>query len=198
MEGYHKYVFDLDKREFVGDFETMYKNEEAEGYDSWHQSNINFLKNKFAVAIINQYNFKSIIDFGCGKGHFTNQLKKNNNSVLGIDISETAVAKAKQRYPDIDFESMDADSFLNRTQGCELLVCMETLSYLENWKNFLEKVSTTTQYLYVSLFIPENPIGFVKSIDGLQDELKNHFETKDFVELHRNTVLYLGKSKNFK
>ena len=37
MAEYHKYVFDLAKREFVGDFDKMYQQEVSDNYDSWHQ-----------------------------------------------------------------------------------------------------------------------------------------------------------------
>ena len=37
---YHKFVFDKDKRKFLGEFEGMYKSEEQEGFDSWNISNL--------------------------------------------------------------------------------------------------------------------------------------------------------------
>jgi len=36
-------------------------------------------------------NFDSLLDIGCDKGVFTHLLKKRNNTVLGTDISETAI-----------------------------------------------------------------------------------------------------------
>ena len=49
---------------------------------------------KISIDLINCYNFNKIIDIGCGKGAFSNLLKKNNNTVYGIDVSETAINKA--------------------------------------------------------------------------------------------------------
>ena len=34
---YHKYVFDAESRQFVGEFEEMYQAEDKEQYDSWFQ-----------------------------------------------------------------------------------------------------------------------------------------------------------------
>ena len=34
MAKYHKYVFDLENRKLVGDFETMYQNESKENFDT--------------------------------------------------------------------------------------------------------------------------------------------------------------------
>jgi len=46
MARYHKYVFDADKREFVGSFEEMYQNEKVDNFDSWHQEDSRKLQRK--------------------------------------------------------------------------------------------------------------------------------------------------------
>lgn len=107
MAKYHKYVFDLENRKLVGDFETMYQNESKENFDSWHQDDTRQLQRKIDLAILEDYNFEKIIDIGCGKGSLTHLLKKKNNYVLGLDISQTAVNIAKERFPDIEFISID-------------------------------------------------------------------------------------------
>ena len=104
---YHKFVFDSENRRFVGDFDKMYQQEDVQNFDSWFQDDMNHLTKRLALTILGRYNFNSVVDFGCGKGAFTNLLKKANNTVTGIDISETAVQKAKAKYPDIQFIASD-------------------------------------------------------------------------------------------
>lgn len=79
MEKYHKFVFNKANRKFVGKFEDMYQNEDIEGFDSWYSSNLTHIPKRIHYAILGQYNFNSILDFGCGKGAFTHLLKKSNN-----------------------------------------------------------------------------------------------------------------------
>jgi hypothetical protein len=67
MQPYHKYVFDTDNREFVGQFEEMYQSEDRENYDSWFQEDLTHIGKQISVTILNRYNFKSILDIGCGK-----------------------------------------------------------------------------------------------------------------------------------
>ena len=43
---YHKFVFDKDKRKFLGEFEGMYKSEEQEDFDSWNISNLSILSRR--------------------------------------------------------------------------------------------------------------------------------------------------------
>ena len=87
MTKYHKYVFDVKKRKFIGNFEEMYQSEIKENFDSWYQDDTRHLPRKIVLDILNGYNFKNIIDLGCGKGSLTHALKKKNNSVTALDIS---------------------------------------------------------------------------------------------------------------
>lgn len=113
MAKYHKYVFDIEQRRFIGDFETMYRNEAKENFDSWHQDDTRQLQRKIDLAILEDYNFDKILDIGCGKGSLTHMLKKKNNQVRGIDISQTAINIATERFPDIDFEYLDINTIIN-------------------------------------------------------------------------------------
>ena len=92
---YHKYVFNKSSRCFIGDFESMYKEESV---DPWHSSDLTRMSKKIHSAILSKYNFNYIVDYGCGKGSFTHTLKKENNTVIGLDISKNAIHKAKQMY----------------------------------------------------------------------------------------------------
>ena len=173
---YHRFVFDSENRKFVGDFEGMYQFEDIESYDSWHSSSLTNLAKRIHLEILNKYNFSSILDFGCGKGFFTHLLKKANNRVIGIDISDTAINKAKSYFKDeIEFFSLKDNNFEVIVDKVDLIVCLETLSYIQNYQDLIYKFSKVTKYLYISLYIPQNPIGFVKSFDDLKQELNKYF-----------------------
>ena len=127
MPGYHKYVFDTDKREFVGEFEKMYQAEDSQGFDSWLERDLRPLRKTISYAILSAYNFSRILDIGCGKGTFTHLLKKQNNHVVGIDLSETAIRKAQASFPDIDFRCqniLDLGGGCIRLGGCDGHVCI--------------------------------------------------------------------------
>jgi SAM-dependent methyltransferase len=87
---------------FIGEFEEMYKVFD----DPWHQSSIDFsITRNSTILNINKYGVKSCVEFGCGLGYFTNNIKLNTScSVIGVDISESAIKKAKLSFPHIPFE----------------------------------------------------------------------------------------------
>ena len=193
---YYKYVFDSKRRKFIGDFERMYANEDQGGYDPWHSSNVMHLPKLIHFQILNSYNFNRILDFGCGKGAFTHLVKKRNNYVLGLDISSTAIEKAKGMYgSECDFaviEGNDFTPFTNEKFDCT--ICMETLSYVDQWRKVLKDISTFTDYIYISLYIPSKPIGYVKSHKDLISEASKYFKIIEELIYNKESIFILGKA----
>ncbi len=203
MAKYHKYIFDLDNKKLIGDFETMYQNEAKENFDSWHQDDTRQLQRRINLAILEDYNFNKILDIGCGKGSLTHMLKKKNTVVTGLDISQTAVNIASERFPDIDFICSDVSSISNYRhiiekmgRGVNLVFISEVFSYIENWKELLKEISKTTEFFMVTSYIPENPIGFIKSENDLVDEINKSFDIIEYISLNTaNLVVLFVKSK---
>lgn len=196
MARYHKYVFDVKKRAFVGKFEEMYEREERGNYDSWFQEDLSGLKYIMSMAVLGQYNFGSVLDIGCGKGAFTHLLKKKNNAVLGIDVSKTAIRKARAKYPHIDFRALAAEDILSLRKKYDLVVAMEIFSYLKTWPAVIEKISRMTEYAFISLYLPPNPIGFVKSFGDLSEAVEKHFTiVTKIMDQTGSDMLILAKSK---
>lgn len=57
---------------------------------------------------------KRVLDLGCGSGYGTARIAKVASHVQGVDVSEEAVAYARQRYPaaNLAFDRIHADSAL--------------------------------------------------------------------------------------
>jgi trans-aconitate methyltransferase len=49
-----------------------------------------------------------ILDLGCGTGHLTAQIAAKGASVVGIDRSAEMIQQAREKYPALQFEVMDA------------------------------------------------------------------------------------------
>jgi len=78
----------------------------------------------------------------------------------------------------------------------DLVFSSEAFSYIKNWKKLLEEISKTTNYLMISLFIPNNPIGFVKSEKELVDEINKNFNIIEHITLHNSQfVIVFAKGK---
>ena len=147
--------------------------------------------------------FSKILDLGCGKGTLTSYLKKNNNHVLGVDVTPTAV-DCTIRYPDVQFEACDINDkkfmvflddeygLLSNGGGIDLVFASQTFSYLSNWKMLVNDLSKRTRHLLISLYLPKEPIGFVKSSDDLMIENCAHFNMLEVVnqKVARHNILF--------
>lgn len=91
---------------------------------------LNFIVN--AIKTLNNPNAK-ILDIGCGNGNISMALGSLGYNVTGVDIDETSVntAAAKNTFPNVSFQVLDANSFSMNDQF-DAVVCSEVLEHLEN------------------------------------------------------------------
>ena len=195
MKGYHRFVFDTEQRCLVGAFEEMYQAEDREGFDSWHQDDVSHLSKQVSLTILANYNFARVLDVGCGKGAFTRWLQRANNELVALDLSETALKVARGRYPGIDFRQADLrdPAFDFASLGrFDLVCCLETLSYIEEWRAVLAAFARVAEYALVALHLPSDPIGTVKSFDELRAAFAGSFALLQEIHLEpqRQVILF--------
>lgn len=71
---------------------------------------------------------KRILDAGCGRGHFSDGLRRCGHRVTGIDTSETAVAWATQHYGPY-FEQSSLHGFRPRAIF-DVVICIDVLFHI--------------------------------------------------------------------
>lgn len=107
--------------------------------------------------------FASAIDFGCGEGHLTAQLSPYAKSLIGCDISDIALGRARKRYPGIDFRQGDLLDLLVRpeiqAEHFDFVSVSDTLYYLQTDAerkmavHGLAQLGTANCLFYVSVII---------------------------------------------
>lgn len=110
--------------------------------DPWHISHARFrdkvLRRRLKPFIRN----KSVLELGCGEGHLTQAVFSKARSVVGIDISDVAIARAKSlKLRNARFESAD---FLQASfEGYDVIAAIECVYYLspEERGAFLKKIA---------------------------------------------------------
>jgi SAM-dependent methyltransferase len=122
--------------EFVGDFESLYKNEE----DPWNQSGtsgkIKHYYKHSRERLVQQLNLidpESLIEIGCGLG-YTTEIIQNclpNCNILGMDISNTAINKAQKMFYNLQFAKGDIRNLnSNLDKNFDIVILNQLLWYI--------------------------------------------------------------------
>ena len=155
-KNYQDYVISNGK--FIGDFEAMYENCE----DPWHQSAPDHIfdsRRQIAINFCNRlrykYNTSKVVELGCGFGHLTESLRKNNFDVIGTDVSKTAIDKASKLYPGAKFKQLNFNDF-NELFSLEpnILIMAEITWYiLEDLDEFLIRLKQYAKQSKTPVFL---------------------------------------------
>jgi trans-aconitate methyltransferase len=63
------------------------------------------------LQLLNPQPSEKILDLGCGTGQLTEKIANYSTNVIGVDSSPMMIAKARENYPQLNFEVGDAREF---------------------------------------------------------------------------------------
>ncbi len=95
--------------ELVGEFEELYQDFE----NPWDQTNRERRASEKFVAIhlLQGLGVNRVLELGSGLGQYAGALQAAGFTVRGLDVSPTAVRRAKATYPEVDFQVGDVLDF---------------------------------------------------------------------------------------
>jgi SAM-dependent methyltransferase len=110
--------------------------------DPWHISHARFRDRVLRRRLKRFIRGKSVLELGCGEGHLTHAVFGEARSVVGVDISDVAIGRAKSlNLPNARFETAD---FLNTSfEGYDVIAALECVYYLslEEQAALLQKIA---------------------------------------------------------
>ena len=82
-----------------------------------------------------------VLDLGCGDGRFTGELATAGASVVGIDVAEAALARARETYPDLEFRLAPIDGPLPlEDNSFDLVWASEVIEHIADTARWLSEV----------------------------------------------------------
>jgi SAM-dependent methyltransferase len=166
---------------FIGKFEDLYLSAE----DPWAQSSIHQIMSSRRMLAINwcnrlkvEYGSKTILDCGCGLGHMVNTLQNYGFDVEGIDISKSAILKAKLNYLNCKFKVSSIDNFSEVTRNSpDIFIFSEITWYI------LDQLDLFISRIKAYAHKKEKPIFLIHLLttyeDGVQKYGTNKFKNLD-------------------
>jgi len=130
--------------ELIGEFEKMYQNTK----DPWEQTTreTDVFEKVIGLELIKKYNHKRPLEYGCGFGDYTDRIFSLTGCAGGVDISETAINKAKYRHRGPDYfvgDLLDQDIINTFNPDC---ICMVEISwYVLEKLNEFKKILTNNK-----------------------------------------------------
>jgi SAM-dependent methyltransferase len=123
--------------------------QDNEIYDDFYANIYDYLvfsdiKNDYEVGeIINSTSpseISVIADIGCGTGHHVHGLTQQKFKVIGVDISQSMIQKAKENYPSSSFQLGDAlDNSLFKMNSLTHVLCLYfTIYYFKDKRHFFD------------------------------------------------------------
>lgn len=81
-----------------------------------------------------------VLDIGCGNGIISRSLGAAGFKVLGVDVSEKAIEKARSlnKFSNVRFEVRSAEQLVAGGQQYEAIICSEVLEHLHQPDNLLK------------------------------------------------------------
>jgi len=197
---YHHFIYDVEKRRILGDFEGAY----SQCDDVWptqHQMDLpHFVYVKGLVADRARALGRTIrvLDVGCGYGDFVNEL----NSIglcraVGLEVSPSAARLGVQRLgPGARVAVGDLNYGLPTKGGVfDVVLLLGVLWFLlervESCFDELVRTASPDADFIFSLHVPANPIGgdIIGSYDDFLNLLRRRFDVVDWFKFYQPAVL---------
>lgn len=124
--------------------------------DPWYE-----LISQMLSRVITDFEGKTMLEIGCGIGGFCLRMAQMEARVIGLDISQSAIKKAKQlaqkhrvkKY--VDFIIGDAQYLPFKDQSGDVVICSETLEHVQNSQlAFNELIRATRKSGYLCITVP--------------------------------------------
>ena len=141
---------------------------------------------------------KVVLDAACGTGYGAHYLSQAAKEVIGVDISQKAIAYAREHYqkPNIKFTAMDVCKLVFPDKYFDTVCSLETLEHLSEPEKFISEVKRvlkengvfilSTPHVKKTNYNPKNPYHKVEfSRKDFQDILVKYFTAVEILGQRR-------------
>lgn len=110
-----------------------------------------------------------VLDYGCSTGIITNFIAGSSKEVMGIDVDEVAIRKAKQKYKrhNVSFLLTNGIRIPFKNNPFDLVICNQVYSYLDNPPLMVSEIYRVLKKEGVCLFTGDNSLRPIEPLYNL-------------------------------
>ena len=99
---------------------------------------------------------RTMLEIGCGEGHQSEYLQRVCSQLYGIDVSKTAIERAKSRLPGGQFWAGEifGQPWGSQPGSFDVVVACEVLYYMADVQRTLDEMSRLGKFCLVTIFTP--------------------------------------------
>ncbi len=132
------------------------------------------------LALLREYSGegegKMALDIGCGLGVFTDALTQRGFRIIGVDISENAVAAARAKWPSCYFDTYTEDGKIPLdNESVDLVWCSEVIEHQFDIYDFLSEVNRVMK-CHARLILTTPYHGLIKNLFIVLGKFDKHFD----------------------
>lgn len=119
--------------------------------DPWNFERSPYEQERFRSLLktVRELPHDTILEVGCGEGTFTHHLTSLKSQIVAIDVSATAISRARQRCPNVTLLQRSLHDFSSHLKF-DLVLCLETLYYVKDVQRAIERLSSLGRFCMVS------------------------------------------------
>nr|WP_321236190.1 class I SAM-dependent methyltransferase [uncultured Psychroserpens sp.] len=128
---------------------------------------------------------QKLLDIACGLGRLLDASQDYNVEPYGIDISDVAISKAKERFPNFNLSVANAERIPFDDNSFDLITCIGSLERMLNTQNALKEMlrvgKQNSKYCFLVRNSETTSWQFFKTFLGLKNK-KGHQDAKNLKE----------------
>lgn len=106
------------------------------------EQRINFENRRRARIINNFIKSGTVLDIGCAKGSFLNEMKKYNYNTVGIEMSAANVEICKENGHNVYLGDLDSFYKSNAKQKFDIIACLDVIEHIVMPNEFLLRIKS--------------------------------------------------------
>ena len=185
----------------IGEWEKLYNDFEDPWMQSRHDHVFDSRRQLTIIAckrLREQFTSSNVLELGCGFGYITRQLADLNFNAMGIDISKSAIRKAKIKHPKSEFKVSKFNNFeiIYDFQPDIIIMAELTWYILEELEDFLSKLKTYASSRNRPVFLIHLLAVYKPGVQKFGiDKFTNHEEILDYFDLEYLESAYVATKR---